>query len=120
MVVLILALANYLLHIMSLGGPTMFKAGRKILGFGVPRWPENEFPSFVPWTYQCARAPHFHFYVPQNIHSPSSLKKPTPLPVQLPVQISVTSNSTVLNSRFYRSFLFRMVTQGVMGHLIKT
>ena len=120
MTILILTLANYLLDIVSPGGPTMFKAGREILGFGVLRWPGNAFPSLVPWTYQCAKAPHFLYYVPQNTHSPSSLKKPTPLPVQLPVQISVTSNSTVLNSRFYRSFLFRMVTQGVMGHLIKT
>ena len=98
----------------------MFGARMKILGFGAPRWPENPFPSLVPWTYQGAKAPHFLYYVPQNIYSSSSLKKPTPLPVQLPVQISVTSNSTVLHSRFYRSFLFRMVTQGVMGHLIKT
>ena len=92
----------------------MFKAGRKILGFGVPRWPENAFPSLVPWTCQCAKAPHFLYYVPQNTHSPTSLKKPTPLPVQLLVQISVTSNSTALNSRFYCSFLLRMVTQGVI------
>ena len=47
-------------------------------------------------------------------------KKLTPLLVQLPVQISVTSSGTVLNFRFYRSFLFRMAIQGVMGHLIKT
>ena len=120
MAILILALANYLLDIVSLRGPTMFKAGRNILDFGVPQWLENAFPSLVTWTCHCAKAPHFLYYVPQNIHSPSSLKKPTPLPVQLPVQISVTSNSTVLNSRFYRSFLFRMVTQGVMGHLLKT
>ena len=118
MAILILALVNYLLDIVSPRGPTMFKARRKILGFGVPRWPENAFPSLVPWTYQCAKAPHFLYYVPQNTNSPSSLKKPTPLPVQ--VQISVTSNSTVLNCRFYCSFLFQMVTQGVMGHLIKT
>ena len=116
MAILILALANCLLDIMSPGGPTTFKARRKILGFGVPRWPENAFPSLVPWTYQCAKAPHFLYYVPQNTHWPSSLKKSTPLPVQLPVQVSVTSNSTVLNSRLYCSFLFRVVPQGVMGH----
>ena len=120
MAILILALANYLLDIVSPGGPTMFGVWRKILGLGVPRWPENAFPSLVPWTYHCAKALHFLYYVPQNTPSPASLKKPTPLPVQLPVQISVTSNSTVLNSRFYRSFLFRMATQGVMAHLIKT
>ena len=62
---------------------------------------------------QCAKAPHFLYYVPRNIHSPASLKKLTPLPVQLQVQISVASNGIVLNSRFYRSFLFRMATQGV-------
>ena len=100
MAIVILVPANYLLDLVSPGGPTMFGARRKILGFRVPRWPENAFPSLVPWTYQCAKAPHFLYYVPQSIHSPSSLKKPTPLPVQLPVQISVTSNSTVLNSRF--------------------
>ena len=120
MVILILALANYLLDIVSPGGPTMFKGRKKILGFEVPRWPENPFPSLVPWTCQCAKAPHFLYYVPQNTHSPTSLKKPTPLPVQLLVQISVTSNSTVLNSKFYCSFLFRMVTQEVMVHLVKT
>ena len=120
MAILILALVNYLLDIVSPRGPTMFKARRKILGFGVPRWPENAFPSLVPWTCQCAKEPYFLYYVPQNTHSPSSSKKPTSLLVQLLVQISVTSNSTVLNSRFYCSFLFRMVTQGVMVHLIKT
>ena len=88
----------------------MFGARIKILSFGVPRQLENAFPSLVPWTYQCAKAPHFLYYVPQNIHSLSSLKNPTPLPFQLLVQISVTSNSTVLSSRFYRSFVFRMVT----------
>ena len=114
MAILILALANYLLDIVSPGGPAKFKAGKKIFCFGVPRSPENAFPSLVPWTCQCAKAPHFLYYVPQNTHSPSSLKKPTPLPVQLLVQISVTSNSTALNSRFYCSFLLRMVTQGVI------
>ena len=69
MAILILALANYLLNIVSLRGPTMFGAGMKILGFGVPRWAENAFPSLVPWIYQCAKAPHFLYYVPQNIHS---------------------------------------------------
>ena len=59
MAILILTLANYLLDIVSPGGPTMFKAGREILGFGVLRWPGNAFPSLVPWTYQCAKAPHF-------------------------------------------------------------
>ena len=54
-----------------------------------------------------------------SIHLPPQ-KKLTPLLVQLPVQISVTSSGTVLNFRFYRSFLFRMAIQGVMGHLIKT
>ena len=73
MAILILALANYLFDIVSPADPTMFKAGRKILGFGVPRWPENAFPSLVPWTYQCVKAPHFLYYVPQNAHSPSSL-----------------------------------------------
>ena len=120
MAILILALVNYLFDVVSPGGPTTFGARQKILGFWVPRWLENAFPSLVPWTCQCAKAPHFLYYVPQNTHSPSSLKKPTPLPVQLPVQISVTSNSTVLNSRFYHSFLFRVATQEVMGHLIKT
>ena len=66
MATLILAPANYLLDIVSPGGPTMFGAGMKILGFGVPKWPENAFLSLVPWTYQCAKAPHFryreHFY----------------------------------------------------------
>ena len=80
MAILILALANYLFDIVSPGGPTMFKAGRKILGFGVPRWTENAFLSLVPWTYQYAKAHHFLYYVPQSTHSPSSLKKPTPLP----------------------------------------
>ena len=47
------------------------------------------------------------------------IKKSTPLPVKLPVQISVTLNDTVLNSRFYHSFPFLMATQGVMGHLIR-
>ena len=51
MVILILAPANYLLDIVSPGGPTIFGARRKILGFGVPRWLENVFPSLVPWTY---------------------------------------------------------------------
>ena len=37
MAILILALANYLLDIVSPGGSTMFGAGRKKLGFGVPR-----------------------------------------------------------------------------------
>ena len=116
MVILILSLANYLLDIMSLSGPTLFRARGKILGFEVCRWLENAFPSLVRWTYQFAKAPHFLYYVPQNILSPASLKEPTPLPVQF----SVTSGCTVLNSRFYRSFLFWMVTQGVMGHLLKT
>ena len=107
MVILILALANYLLDIVPPRGPTMFKAGRKILGFGVPRWPGNAFPSLVPWTCQCAKVPHFLHYVPQNTHSPSSLKKPTPLPVQLPVQISVTSNSTALNPGSTAAFFFQ-------------
>ena len=73
MAILILAPANYLLDLVSPGGPTMFGARRKILGFRVPRWLENAFPSLVPWTYQCAKAPHFLYYVPQNTHSPSSL-----------------------------------------------
>ena len=46
--ILILALANYLLDIVSRGGPTMFGAGEEILGFGIPRWPENAFPNLVP------------------------------------------------------------------------
>ena len=37
MVILILALANYLLDIVSPRCPTMFGAEEKILGFGVPR-----------------------------------------------------------------------------------
>ena len=37
MAILILALANYLLDIVSPGGPTMFGAGEKILSFGVLR-----------------------------------------------------------------------------------
>ena len=45
---LILTLENYLLDILSPRGPTMFGAGGKILGFGVPRWPENAFPNLVP------------------------------------------------------------------------
>ena len=69
---------------------------------------------------QCVKAPHFPHYISRNIHLPASLKKPFPLLVQLQVQNSVASNSTVLNSRCYHSFLFRMATQGVMGHLIKT
>ena len=120
MAILILALVNYLLDIVSPGGPNMFGAWGKILCFGVPRWLENAFPSIIPWTYQCAKAPHLLYYVPWNIHLPVFFKKPTPLPNQLPVQISVTSNDTVLNSRFYCSFLFRMAMQGVMGHHIKT
>ena len=52
MAILILALAKYLLDIVSPGGSTMFRAWWKKLGFGVPRWPENAFPSLVPWTYQ--------------------------------------------------------------------
>ena len=73
MAILILTLANYFLDIVSPGDPTMFKAGREILGFGVSRWPENAFPSLVPWTCQCSKAPHFLYYVQQNTHSPSSL-----------------------------------------------
>ena len=73
MAILILALANYFFNIVSPGDPTMFKAGRKILDLGVPRWLENAFPSLVPCTYQCAKAPHFLYYAPQNTHSPSSL-----------------------------------------------
>ena len=120
MAILILPLANYLLDIVSPGEPTIFGAGGKMLGFGLSRWPENAFPSLAPWTYQCAKAPHFLYYVPRNINSPASSKKPFLLPVQLPLQISVTSNG--LKSRFglKSSFLFRMATQGVMGHLIKT
>ena len=49
----------------------------------------------------CAKASNFLYYAPQNINSPASLKKQTPLWVQLPVEISVTSNCTVLNSRFH-------------------
>ena len=52
--------------------------------------------------------PHFQYYVPWNIHSPASLKKPA--------QMFVLSNGTALNSIFYR----RGATQGVMCHLIKT
>ena len=107
MAILILALPNYLLHKVSPGGPTIFGAGQKVSGFGIPRWSENACPSLVPWTYQCAKTPSFMCFLPWIfIHLPS-LKKQTPLSVQLPVQISVTSNSTVLNSRFYLSFLFR-------------
>ena len=73
MAILILALVNYLLDIVSPGDPTMFKAGRKMLGFGVPRWLEKAFPSLVSWTYQYAKAPHFLYYLPQNTYSPSSL-----------------------------------------------
>ena len=120
MAILTLALANYLLDIVSLGRPTMFGAGGKVLSFRVSKWPENTFSSLVPWTYQCAKIPHFLHYVPRNIHSPASLKKATPLRFQLPVQIAVTSKGTVLNSRFYRSFIFPMATQRVMGHLINT
>ena len=105
--ILNLALVNYLLDIVPPGDPTMFRACGKIFGFGVPRWPENAFPSLVPWTYQCAKTPHFLYFIQQNIHSPAaSLKKTTPLQVQLPVQISVTSNNIAVNSRFYSSFLF--------------
>ena len=118
--ILYLALSNYLLDIVSPGGPTVFGVGGKILGFGVPRQPENAFPSLVPWTYQCAKGPHFLCFVPQNIHSSASLKKPTPLPVRQPVQNSVTSNDTVPNSRFYHTFLLRMATHGLMSYLIKT
>ena len=82
-----------------------------LLGFGVPRWPENAFPSLVPWTCHCAKAPHFLYCVPRNIHSPASFKNP----VQLPVQISVTSNGTVLNSKFYP----RGATQGGHGSSYK-
>ena len=85
MAIQILAPVSYLLDVVSPGGSTMFGARRKILGFGVPGWPENAFPSLVPLTYQCAKAPHFLYYVPQSIRSPSTLKKPTLLPVQLPV-----------------------------------
>ena len=98
MVILILALANYLLDIVSPRGPTMFGAGGKVLGFWIPRWSENAFSSLVPWTYRCTKAPNFMYYVPRFIQSPASLKRPTPFSVQLTVQISVTSNSTVLNS----------------------
>ena len=79
MAILILALANHLLHKVSPGGPTMFGAGQKVLGFGIPRWSENACPSLVPWTCQCAKAPRFLCFLPWNIHSPASLKKPTPL-----------------------------------------
>ena len=68
----------------------------------------------------CAKSPNFLYYAPQNINSPASLKKPTSLSVQLLVEISVASNSTVLNSRFHHSFLIQMATQGAVGHLIKT
>ena len=96
------------------------------LGFGVPRCPKNAFPSLVPWTCHCHKAPHFLFlkrqvngyfvvHRPRNIHSPASLKKP----VQLQVQISVASNSIVLNSTFYCSEEGGG-NQGVMGHLIKS
>ena len=71
MAILILALANFLLDMVRPGDPTMFKAGTKILGFGVPRWPENAFPSFAPWIYQCAKAPHFltmYHKIPIHLH----------------------------------------------------
>ena len=105
--------------IVSRGGPTMFGARGKILGFGVPISPENALTSLVPWIYQCAKAPHFLYYVPRNIHSPGSLKKPTPLPVQLPVQISVTSKGTVLNSKFYHNLFLQVATQGGYGSSYK-
>ena len=113
MAILVLALANYLLDIVSSRGPNMVGARGEILCFGVPRWPKNAFPSLVPWTNHCAKALHFLYYVPQNIYLPASLKNPD----QLLVQMSVTSNDTVLNSRFYRR---GWRTQGVLGHLIKT
>ena len=105
--------------IVSRGGPTMFGARGKILGFGVPISPENALTSLVPWIYQCAKAPHFLYYVPWNIHSPGSLKKPTPLPVQLPVQISVTSKGTVLNSKFYHNLFLQVATQWGYGSSYK-
>ena len=112
MAILILALVNYLLDIVSPGGPNMFGAWGKILCFGVPRWLENAFPSIIPWTYQCAKAPHLLYYVPRNIPLPVSFKKPTPLPVQLPVQISLTSNNTVLNSGSTAAFSFEWPFKG--------
>ena len=85
MAILILALANYLLDIVSPGEPTMFGTRGKMLGFGVSRWPENAFSSLIPRTYQCAKASHFLYHVPRNINSPASSKKPFLLPVQLPL-----------------------------------
>ena len=75
MAILILALANYLLHKVSPGGPTMFGAGQKVSGFGIPRWSENACPSLVPWTYQCAKAPSFLCFLPWDNHSPAFFKK---------------------------------------------
>ena len=89
---LILAQANYLRDQHHLEAPPCLEPKGKFWVFGVPRWLENAFPSLVPQAYQCAKAPYLLYYVPQNIHSPASLKKPTLLQVQLPVQISVTSN----------------------------
>ena len=74
MVILIVAMVNYLLDIVSPGGSIMFGTGGKIVVFGVSRWLEKVFPSLVLWTFQCAKAPHFLYYVPQNIHSLASLK----------------------------------------------
>ena len=45
MAILILALADCLLDIVSPRSTTMFGARGKILGFGLLRWPENAFPS---------------------------------------------------------------------------
>ena len=59
MAILILAPANYLLDLVSPGGPTMFGARRKILGFKVPRWPENPFPTKYPFTFHLKKANSF-------------------------------------------------------------
>ena len=106
MAVLILALANYLRDIVSSGGPTMFKARRKMFGFlgFLDGW-KMHFPA--PWTYQCAKAPHFPYYVPQNTHSPSSLKKPTPLPVQLPIKnMTCWVGKTIYSKKLQQKFFF--------------
>ena len=53
MAILILALANYLLNIVSPKGPTMFGAGMNILGFRVPKM---HFPALF----------HGHISVPKH------------------------------------------------------
>ena len=78
----------------------MFGAAEKILSLGFLDDRKMYFLALFHGHISVAKAPHFLYYTPQNIHSPASLKKPTTLPVQLPVQISVTSNETALNSRF--------------------